>query len=123
MSYQLSIIRSQDWLHAKVTGENSAHTVASYMKELAQTCREAECSRLLIEERLEGPRLDMFEVFEVVALGADASRAQFKAIAFVDVNAEGDLMRFAETVAANRGAPVKVFPTVAEATAWLLEKH
>jgi hypothetical protein len=31
-------------------------------------------------------------------------------------------MHFAETVAVNRGVPVMVFPTVAEAEIWLLEK-
>ena len=45
-----------------------------------------------------------------------------KAMAYVDVNAEGDLMQFAETVAVNRGFPVKMFATVADAEHWLLHK-
>ncbi len=40
-------------------------------------------------------------------------------MAYVDLNAEGDVMRFAEDVAVNRGFPVKVFPTVAAAEEWL----
>jgi hypothetical protein len=44
----------------------------------------------------------------------------FKAIAFVDVNRQGDLMEFAETVAVNRSFPLKVFATVDEAERWLL---
>lgn len=43
-----------------------------------------------------------------------------QALAFVDVNAQGELMRFAEDVAVNRGMPVRVFPTIAAAEAWLL---
>jgi hypothetical protein len=39
---------------------------------------------------------------------------------YVDLNAEGDVMRFAEDVAVNRGFPVKIFPTVAAAEEWLL---
>jgi len=35
------------------------------------------------------------------------------------VNASGDSMQFAETVATNRGLHVRVFPTVAAAEAWL----
>jgi hypothetical protein len=47
-------------------------------------------------------------------------RGCFEAIAYVDVNAEGDLMKFAETVAVNRSLPVRVFSTVGEAERWLL---
>jgi hypothetical protein len=41
------------------------------------------------------------------------------AIAYVDVNAQGSLMKFAEDVAVNRGVRVRVFGTVAEAERWL----
>jgi hypothetical protein len=36
-------------------------------------------------------------------------------------NADDGWMKFAETVAVNRGVPVVVFGTVAEAEPWLLE--
>jgi hypothetical protein len=41
------------------------------------------------------------------------------AIAYVDVNAEGDLMQFAETVAVNRALPARVFSTVVQGEEWL----
>jgi len=41
-------------------------------------------------------------------------------VAYVDVNAKGKLMQFAEDVAFNRGMPVKVFATVDAAEKWLL---
>jgi len=34
----------------------------------------------------------------------------------------GDLMKFAETVAVNRGLPVMVFSSVSDAEKWLLNK-
>ena len=37
----------------------------------------------------------------------------------LDVNANGDAMRFAEDVAVNRGFPVRVFRSVADAERWL----
>jgi hypothetical protein len=40
--------------------------------------------------------------------------------AHVDVYAEGELMKFAESVAVNRGVPVMVFASVGEAELWLL---
>ncbi len=39
-----------------------------------------------------------------------------------NVKAESDLMKFAETVAVNRGLPVKVFASVSDAERWLLGK-
>ena len=78
-----------------------------------------DCAKLLIEERLEGPRLGTLDVFKVVSKRAEKSRGSFMTIAYVDVNAEGDLMDFAETVAKNRGSRMKVFATVADAEEWL----
>jgi hypothetical protein len=45
-------------------------------------------------------------------------------IAFVDTNPEHDAarMRFAETVAVNRGVRLRVFPTVGEAEKWIQEE-
>jgi len=43
----------------------------------------------------------------------------FEAIAYVDVNADGELMKFAETVAVNRSLPVVVFSSVSDAEKWL----
>jgi len=42
-------------------------------------------------------------------------------MAYVDVNATGDLMGFAENVAVNRAVPVRVFASVAAAAEWLRE--
>lgn len=122
MTYQLTIHKKHDYLHAIVTGEDSRENVKQYLEEILQKCKDAQCSRLLIEERLEGPRLDTFEVFEIASQGSMQSRGFFEAIAYVDVNAAGALMQFAETVAVNRALPVKVFATVAEAEKWLAEK-
>lgn len=75
---------------------------------------------MLIEERLEGPRLGTLDVFFVVSEGSSRAFGKMRAIAYVDVYAKGDLMRFAETVAVNRAVPVRVFSTVAEAEGWLI---
>jgi hypothetical protein len=77
-------------------------------------------TKVLIEERLEGPRLETVDVFNIAVEGSKRFHGALKAIAYVDVNREGELMQFAETVAFNRGLPVTVFSTVAEAEQWLL---
>ena len=119
MPYQLTITPQPGYLHAVVTGNNDAHTVARYLDELRRECIARQCYRLLIEERLEGPRLGTFPIYKVVSEGSERARGLMRAIAFVDLNAEGQLMEFAETVAVNRGIPLAVFATVAAARAWL----
>jgi len=92
-----------------------------YLEDVFRECKDRGCARLLVEERLEGPRIGTFDVFQIAAEGTDRVRGHFKAIAFVDVNARGDLMKFAETVAVNRGLPVKVFSSVSDAEKWMME--
>jgi hypothetical protein len=122
MSYRLSITRKPTYLHATVTGTNSEDNVARYLGEIRRECAGRGCFQVLIEERLDGPRLGTMSVFRIAAEGSSRAEGQFKAIAYVDVNAKGKLMAFAETVAVNRGLPVRVFASVAEAEKWLLGK-
>jgi len=120
MAYQLTVKHEAGYLHAIVTGTNDADTVVRYLEELRRECIASQCFRLLIEERLEGPRLGTFPVYKVASEGSERARGLLQAIAYVDVHADGNLMDFAETVAVNRGLPISVFPTVAQAREWLL---
>ncbi len=92
------------------------------LDELRRACIARQCYRVLIEERLAGPRLATFPVYKVVSEASERTRGLLHAIAFVDVNADADgqQMQFAETLAVNRGMPAAVFNTVAEGRAWLL---
>jgi hypothetical protein len=71
---------------------------------------------------LEGPRLGLMDVFKIASEGSIDAHGTFQAFAYVDVNAQGDLMQFAETVAANRRMPVAIFSNVADAEQWLLNE-
>lgn len=122
MTYELTIARKPTYLHAVVTGRNSRENVARYLAEILRECIARRCFRVLIEERLEGPRLGMLDVFEIASEGSSQAFGMLKTIAYVDVNAEGDSMQFAETVAVNCALPVTVFPTLAEAEKWLLDR-
>jgi len=119
MTYNLTIDKKPTYLHAIVTGRNSRENVTRYLEKILYECTVRSCSRVLIEERLEGPRLRTLDVFKIASEGSSTSKGRLKAIAYVDVNAEGDLMQFAENVAVNRGLPMAVFSTVAEAEKWL----
>ncbi len=119
MPYQLTIIEKPTYLHAIVTGDNTAASVAGYLQELQRECESRQCHNLLIEENLKGRRLETWDVYQIASDGSARARGLFNAIAFVDVNAGGDLMKFAETVVNNRGVPMSVFATVADAEHWL----
>ena len=119
MTYKLEIDPRPTFLHFIVTGQNSRANAESYINDILRECKARGYSRALIEERLEGPRLGFEDVFQIVSEGSKKARGILSAVAYVDVNAEGDLMKFAETLAVNRSLPVAVFSTVAEAENWL----
>jgi len=122
MSYQLQVIEKPTYLHAIVTGQNTVENVGGYLQEIARECEARKCFEVLIEERLTGRRLETWDVYQIASDNSALARGVFRAIAYVDVNAGGDLMKFAETVANNRGIPMNLFKTVAEAEAWLTRK-
>jgi hypothetical protein len=123
MTYKLTIEQKASYLHARITGENTSENVARYMGDVIRECTARGCFRVLIEERLEGPRLGLLEVFGMVSKGAVRYQRTLEALAYVDINAAGEGMRFAEDVAVNRGFPVKVFATVVAAEQWLLSDY
>jgi len=122
MSYQMKIIERPTYLHAIVTGANPVENVTGYMQELKRECEARQYFNLLIEESLTGRRLETWDVYQIASEGSSSARGVFRAVAYVDVNASGELMKFAETVANNRGLPMTLFATVAEAEKWLLGK-
>ena len=122
MAYEVKVTQKPQYLHFIVTGQNSADTIVRYVDEINRECAARKCFSILIEERLDGPRLSIMEVFELVRNVSSKYEWVFKAIAYVDVKAEGDSMKFAEDACVNRSLPMAVFSTVANAKKWLLNK-
>jgi len=140
VSYELTVTEKPGYLHVVVTGQNTLDNVAMYLKELTRLCAARGCSRVLrlddafdvkragenarvlIEENLTGRRLETWDVYQIASEGSIGGSGVFDAIAYVDLNAHGELMKFAKTVANNRGVPLNVFPTEQEAEAWLRNK-
>ena len=119
MGYTVTITQKPTYLHAVITGENSAENVRNYLKEIQRECKARKCLRVMIEEQLEGPRLSIVDVYRIVSEGTVRALGQIEMIAYVDVNAEGDLMKFAEDVAVNRFLRVAVFSSVPDAELWM----
>jgi len=120
MTYQLTVDQRPGFLYCVVTGENTSANVVAYLSEMLRECSSRGCFRVLIDERLEGPRLRISDVFQIASDEGKRALGVLEAIAYVDANASGDLMQFAETVAVNRGLPLRVCRSVAEAEQWLL---
>jgi hypothetical protein len=123
MPYQLSIERKPDYLHARVTGENTAQNVRAYLDEIRTACWRLRCAAVLIEEHLAGPGLSLTDIFGVAEEGSRPPGPDEPAmrIAYVDTNPDHSHadMEFAETVATNRGLNVRVFRAVVDAQRWL----
>lgn len=122
MSYQIKIVEKPTYLHVTVTGANTLENVAGYLQDIMRECETRQCFNVLIEERLTGRRLETWDVYQIASDNSALARGVFRSIAYVDVNAGGDLMKFAETVANNRGVPINLFTSVAEAETWLAAK-
>jgi hypothetical protein len=120
VAYQITIEPTLRYLHVRVTGDNSPETVLAYLAEVRHACVANGSRSVLIEEDLRGPGLDLLNIFRMVAERAESEPIVLR-IALVDKNPEHDaaLMRFAETVAVNRGVQMRVFADVAAAAVWL----
>jgi hypothetical protein len=122
MSYKLTINQEPAYLHVIVTGQNSRENTLGYLAETLREGKARNCSRVLVEERLEGPSLNTADAFLIVSEASSKTVGVFTAIAYVNVNGDRDLMHFVETLSVNRMLPVVVFPTVAKARKWLLDE-
>ena len=120
MPYKVTFEQMAGYLHAFITGTNSKQNVMGYLADILNECRTRNCFRVLIEEHLEGPRLDMTDIYEIASQGQGLAPGRRPIIAYVDANAtSASNMKFAEDVAVNRGIFVRVFPSVADARRWL----
>lgn len=119
MSYLLTITEHPSFLHAKVTGTNNAENALRFLEEAYAACMQRGQSAVLLEMDLSGPSLESASIFRVIAQRS-ADGAKLRKIAYVDKSERGpEKVKFAETVAINRGVNVRLFPDVESATRWL----
>lgn len=122
MTYKINVIQKHTFLHFIVTGQNTIENILKYFEEIHRECAAQNCFRILIEERLEGSRLSIIDIYRIINNESLKYMGFFKAIAYVDINGNKDSMHFVETVSVNRSLPVVAFPTVANAEEWLIKK-
>jgi hypothetical protein len=119
LSYELTIVQKAGYLHGIATGENSREAVTGYLMNGLQECIDRGISHVLIEARLQGPRLALWDIFDIAAKHSQFDMGRFDAIAYVDTAAPAALLTFIQNVTRNRGLPLRVFNSVATAEQWL----
>jgi hypothetical protein len=110
-AYRFAVARRSGYLHVSVSGENTAGNVRRILRDVLDACAQHHCRRVLLQEHLSGPSLEIVEAFEIVSEGSRSARP-IEQIAYVDTNPEHDS-------SLNRGVRVRVFAAVSEAESWL----
>jgi hypothetical protein len=121
MTYSATFEEHESHVHARYTGTHTPENVLRFLQEAHDECVRRNGTALLLELSSTGPNLDAASTYRVVA-DRSAHGTRFRKIAYVDTsdrNPSGK--QFAETVAVNRGANVRLFRSLDEARAWLDE--
>jgi hypothetical protein len=119
MAFNIEYLDRSGYLHAVVTGTNTPENVLHYMSAIRAECERTDCYRVLIEEKLDGPRFDEMEIFALITEGSPDALGFFEALAYVDEQQDFEVVKFAETVAVNRGIPIATFSSIADAENWI----
>ena len=119
--YELSIQEKEGYLHFQVTGDNNFETVKNYLGAIYEECVQRQISSILVEENLQGPGLKVMDIFQIAEEGSLRAGSEIRRVAFIDQNDEHSYanMKFAVTVASNRGLNVRLFSSVSDAEEWL----
>ena len=119
--YSFQIEQKDGYLHARIRGENTPEVTRRYVVEVIAACRKAKCTAVLIEENLDGPRMDAGELYGIIQDLYAEFRAAIRVAAAVDMHPERSdaNMRFVEDASVNRGAVFAGFPTLEKAEEWI----
>ena len=122
MAYAFTATLNPGYLYCRATGDNSAANIEKFLDDVLNACRQKDCNHALLEDNFIGPSLPVADIYRVISHATKKTWPYVKRIAFMDENPEHsqDKMRFAETVARNRGVVAKFFTSRNEAIQWLL---
>lgn len=121
MAYQIDLEEHPGYLHAKASGEHTAPNVGRLLQDAYAACVQRGYTAVLLEVNFVGESLEFSSIYEVIAQRSMVG-TKLKRVAYVDASTRNpDRMRFAETVAINRGVNVRLFRNLDDAKRWLLE--
>ena len=122
MDYEIEFVSKSGYVHAIVTGVNSTENFVRFTTDILDECKRTENRRVLMEDKLEGPRMSEVDVYLVVIEASKRAAGHYTALAYVDERI-GEVRYFAESVAVNRGIPMALFSNVEDAESWLLSQE
>jgi len=118
MSYALEYEDRKGYLYARATGTNSRDNFTAYFTEVVDECDARGYRRVLIDDRLEGPSMGTFDLFESAVSASRLAFGRFSAMAYVDRKMTNH-RALAEHIGKSRGLPVVVFDDLTAAEAWI----
>ena len=117
-TYTLSFENRDSYLYAHLVGQDSFRASLSYWNDIADKVGELGLTKLLVHEDLIGEVTET-QIYELIMDLMNSSLRAVK-IAFYDENSDDtDLNALGQLIANNRGANVKIFPSLEAAKHWI----
>ena len=119
-NYQLTFEDRNSYLYVRLTGEDSFAASLSYWNKIADQVKVRGCERMLIHENLVG-KVAEAEMYDIIMDLIPSGLAEVQ-IAFYDENTDDTALNsLGQTLAMDKGANIKVFPSLEEAKAWIID--
>lgn len=116
-AYQIIFEDRDEFLYVHLTGRDSLAASLAYWGEIAEKAKELDLRRVLVHEALEG-EVNEGEMFEIITGVVPSGRGV--RVAFFDENqANVKINALGQLIAENRGALIKIFPTLKAAENWI----
>jgi len=124
MAYEISIDHTPNYLHVSVSGQATFDDISGVWKDIAQACKEFNCSNVLRDGVLQG-RASILDIYRVSNRMDDFDLPPRLRVAYVCEDTIRPRLDFYETVIANRvaGVTIRNFTNRIEAERWLAEEQ
>ena len=122
MSYQVAVKRGDQYLHFVITGDNSAASMLSALRDVRTKCIEDQCWKIILDDQLSGQPLDEVDIRRIVDEEGPNAAGVFVAIAYVDHRGDPYLVDVGESAAVERSVPFMAFTTVEDAKEWITQR-
>jgi len=121
MTYNLTLETHNDYLHARITRQDSTENSLRYWAQVAEAVQSAKLKKILVEELLEGEP-DTLGTYQVATSIAQLFSYHPVRIAFVDPrHGASTANSFSLNVTRNRGVNIRFFADCEAGRQWLAE--
>jgi hypothetical protein len=119
MSYEVTITKKANFLHAIVSGKETLENLIAAWKEIAEACQGHKCKRILVDGCLDGPG-DTLDIYNLGNRFHELGIPLGARIAMACKEEDVPKLSFAEVVVKNRNpVTTKIFLNKDDAVQWL----